>query len=99
MSTAPTVLDQTSTTPRADASDARLLISIATFNEVENLRPLVEEIRKYVPKAAVLVIDDNSPDGTGKLADELKAALPEVHVIHRSGKLGLGTALIEAMEF
>jgi dolichol-phosphate mannosyltransferase len=99
MSTGPTVLDQTSTTPRADASGARLLISLATFNEVENLRPLVEEIRRHAPKAAVLVIDDNSPDGTGVLADELKAALPDVHVIHRAGKLGLGTALIEAMGF
>src|SRR3954453_10282122 len=60
MSTGPTVLDQTPTNPRADAQDARLLISLATFNEVENLRPLVEEIRRHAPRAAVLVIDDNS---------------------------------------
>jgi dolichol-phosphate mannosyltransferase len=78
---------------------SRLVISLATFNEVENLRPLVETIRRFAPGAAILVVDDNSPDGTGRLADELKAELPDIHVIHRPGKLGLGTALIAAMRF
>ncbi|GAC1449743.1 MAG: polyprenol monophosphomannose synthase [Isosphaeraceae bacterium] len=82
-----------------DPTAQRLLVSLATYNEVENLRPLVETIRQFVPSAEILVIDDNSPDGTGRLADELKAASPGLHVIHRAGKLGLGTALIEAMEF
>jgi dolichol-phosphate mannosyltransferase len=77
----------------------RLVISLATFNEVENLRPLVETIRRFAPGAAILIVDDNSPDGTGRLADELKAELPDIHVIHRPGKLGLGTALIAAMRF
>ena len=77
----------------------KLVISLATFNEVDNLRPLVESIREFAPYADVLVIDDNSPDGTGRVADELKAELPGIHVIHRSGKLGLGTAVLQAMEF
>jgi dolichol-phosphate mannosyltransferase len=76
-----------------------LVISLATYNEVENLRPLVETIRQHAPAASILIIDDNSPDGTGQLAEELKAALPNVHVIHRRGKLGLGTAVLEAMDF
>lgn len=83
----------------APAADPKLIISLATFNEVENLRPLVESIREFAPNADVLVIDDNSPDGTGKLADELKASLPGIHVIHRPGKLGLGTAVLEGMDY
>jgi dolichol-phosphate mannosyltransferase len=82
-----------------NANEPRLLISLATYNEAGNLRPLVESIREHAPAADVLVIDDNSPDGTGELADELKADLPGVHVIHRAGKLGLGTAVLEAMDF
>ena len=54
---------------------------------------------QHVPNANVLVIDDNSPDGTGQLADELKAADPRIHVLHRPGKLGLGTATLAAMRF
>ncbi len=77
----------------------RVLVSLATYNESDNLRPLVDTIRKHAPTAAILVIDDNSPDGTGTIADELSKSLPDVHVIHRSGKLGLGTAIVEAMKY
>lgn len=77
----------------------RLLVSLATYNEVGNLRPLVETIRQFAPHAEIVVIDDNSPDGTGLVADELKKDFDGIHVIHRSGKLGLGTAVIEAMRF
>jgi dolichol-phosphate mannosyltransferase len=77
----------------------RVLVSLATYNEHDNLRPLVEEIRKYLPHCHVLVVDDNSPDGTGKLADELAAADPTIHVLHRPGKLGLGTATLAAMNY
>jgi dolichol-phosphate mannosyltransferase len=76
-----------------------LLISLATYNEAGNLKPLVEEILGVVPWTSILVIDDNSPDGTGQIADELRAADPNFHVIHRPGKLGLGTATMEAMRF
>jgi len=85
-------------TPTGTAAP-RLLVTLATYNEAGNLRPLVEAIRTYAPSASVLIIDDNSPDGTGALADELSATLPDVHVIHRAGKLGLGTAIIEGMEY
>jgi len=81
------------------ASNSRLLASVATYNEVGNLRPLVGAIRQHAPRAEILIIDDNSPDGTGQVADRLKAELPAVHVIHRPGKLGLGTALVTAMRF
>ena len=77
----------------------RVVISLATYNEAENIEPLVESIRSFAPDAAILVIDDNSPDGTGKLADGLAARLKDVAVIHRSGKLGLGTATLEAMAY
>ncbi len=63
------------------------------------MRALVEEIRRYVPYAEVVIVDDNSPDGTGRIADEMKAELPGIHAIHRAGKLGLGTAIIAAMKF
>ena len=77
----------------------RILVTLATYNEKDNLGPLLREILEMVPQADVLVIDDNSPDGTGKLADELKAADPRVHVLHRAGKLGLGTAILAAMRY
>jgi dolichol-phosphate mannosyltransferase len=80
-------------------AEPRVLVSVATYNEHDNLGPLVTEVRGVLPGADVLVIDDNSPDGTGRLADELAAADPHVHVIHRSGKLGLGTAILTAMRF
>jgi dolichol-phosphate mannosyltransferase len=77
----------------------RILVAVATYNEKDNLRPLVTEILATVPQADVLVIDDNSPDGTGALADQLQANDPRIHVMHRPGKLGLGTAILAAMRF
>jgi dolichol-phosphate mannosyltransferase len=77
----------------------RLLVSLATYNEVDNLRPLVADIRYYAPHAALLIIDDNSPDGTGRLADDLAQRFPDIHVLHRERKLGLGTAMLAAMQF
>ncbi len=84
---------------RNNVDTRRLVVSLATYNEYGNLRQLVAEIRDFVPNAGILIIDDNSPDGTGDLADDLRASLPEVHVIHRPAKLGLGTAMLEAMQF
>jgi dolichol-phosphate mannosyltransferase len=72
---------------------------MATYNERDNLAPLIREIHAHVPTADILVVDDNSPDGTGKLADELAAADPRVHVLHRAGKLGLGTAILDGMRY
>jgi dolichol-phosphate mannosyltransferase len=75
----------------------RLLVSLATYNESGNLRDLVAEIRVHAPDAAILIIDDNSPDGTGQIADDLKATLPAIDVLHRAGKQGLGTAILAGM--
>jgi dolichol-phosphate mannosyltransferase len=77
----------------------RLLVSMATYNERDNLKPLIEEIHAVAPAADVLVTDDHSPDGTGELADELAAADPRVQVLHRAGKLGLGSAILAAMRY
>jgi dolichol-phosphate mannosyltransferase len=76
-----------------------VLVSLATYNELGNLEPLIREIHRYAPEADVLVVDDNSPDGTGRRADELAAQDPRVHVLHRPGKLGLGTAILTAMRY
>jgi dolichol-phosphate mannosyltransferase len=78
---------------------ARLLVTVATYNEAGNLSQLLPEVLAIVPHAHVLVIDDNSPDGTGKLADTFAATDPRVRVLHRPGKLGLGTALLAAMRY
>ena len=72
----------------------RVLVIIPTYNESENLRPITTRIRAAVPSAHILVADDNSPDGTGALADELAAADDHVHVLHRKCKEGLGAAYI-----
>jgi dolichol-phosphate mannosyltransferase len=77
----------------------RLLIGIATYKERENLAPLVREIHEFLPKADILITDDNSPDGTGELADELARADARIHVNHRPGKLGLGTAILAGMQY
>lgn len=71
-----------------------VLVIIPTYNEAENVRPVVERVRAAVPEAHVLVADDNSPDGTGKLADELAAEDEQVQVLHRKGKEGLGAAYL-----
>jgi dolichol-phosphate mannosyltransferase len=81
------------------APSPRILASVATYNERDNLAPLVAEIHSYLPAADVLVIDDNSPDGTGRLADDMATADARIHVMHRPGKLGLGTATIAAMRY
>jgi dolichol-phosphate mannosyltransferase len=70
----------------------RALVIVPTYNERENLPLIVPIILQQDPRLDVLVIDDGSPDGTGELADALAEAEARVHVIHRAGKLGLGTA-------
>ena len=85
--------------PVPSSAEPRILVSLATYNEATNIASLIGEIHKIVPAADVLVIDDNSPDGTGKIVDEMKANDPRIHVLHRPGKLGLGTATLAAMNF
>lgn len=72
----------------------RILVIVPTYNEAENIEPIVTRIRAAVPEAHVLIADDNSPDGTGDLADKLSANDDNVHVLHRLGKEGLGAAYI-----
>ncbi|MCO5972284.1 polyprenol monophosphomannose synthase [Actinoallomurus soli] len=72
----------------------RVLVIIPTYNERENIESIVARVRTAVPEAEILVADDNSPDGTGKIADGLAADDERVHVMHRAGKEGLGAAYI-----
>ena len=77
----------------------RTLITLATYNEIENLPDLVSEIFRVAPAADILVIDDNSPDGTGQWCDTMHDRDPRLSCLHRSGKLGLGTATIAGMQY
>ncbi|MBK9740152.1 MAG: polyprenol monophosphomannose synthase [Actinobacteria bacterium] len=72
----------------------RILVIIPTFNERSTLTPIVARLRTSVPEAHILVADDNSPDGTGDVADSLAAEDDHVHVMHRLGKEGLGAAYL-----
>ena len=74
------------------------LVVIPTYNERECLTQIVPAVRAAVPAADILVVDDNSPDGTGALADELAAADPRVRVLHRARKEGLGAAYLAAFK-
>ncbi|OEV08825.1 dolichol-phosphate mannosyltransferase [Streptomyces sp. Amel2xB2] len=71
-----------------------VLVIIPTYNEADNIEPISARVREAVPEAHILIADDNSPDGTGKLADELAAQDGHIHVLHRPGKQGLGAAYL-----
>ena len=73
---------------------ARVLVVVPTYDEVENLEPVLERLHRSVPTAHALVVDDGSPDGTGELADKLAALDPRVHVLRRTVKSGLGPAYV-----
>lgn len=72
----------------------RVVVLIPTYNERENLPTILARVRHAVPEVDVCVLDDNSPDGTGALADELAEADERIHVLHRAGKEGLGAAYL-----
>jgi dolichol-phosphate mannosyltransferase len=74
---------------------AKALIVVPTYNERENAPGIAERLLAALPQGDVLFVDDNSPDGTGDLLDEMAKANPRIHVMHRAGKLGLGTAYVE----
>jgi dolichol-phosphate mannosyltransferase len=75
------------------------LVIVPTYNELESLPILVAGVLKVSPGVHLLIVDDNSPDGTGKLADELAANEPKVHVLHRTEKNGLGPAYLAGFEW
>lgn len=77
----------------------RVLTIIPTYNEKENLPRVVERLRVAVPDCDTLVVDDNSPDGTGKLADDMAASDPQIHVLHRTTKDGLGGAYLAGFDW
>jgi dolichol-phosphate mannosyltransferase len=72
----------------------KALVIIPTYNELNNLQGILPQVLEQDPRIEVLVVDDNSPDGTGRAADEIAAREARVHVLHRPGKLGLGTAYL-----
>lgn len=77
-------------------SESKIMVVLPTYNEADNLSTMIGELLALdLPNLDILVVDDNSPDGTGQIADDLANRHPDrVHVMHRSGKLGLGTAYI-----
>jgi glycosyltransferase involved in cell wall biosynthesis len=72
----------------------RVLVVVPTYDEVENIEPILERLHAAVPEAHALVVDDGSPDGTGELAEKLAALDPRVHVLRRTAKSGLGPAYV-----
>ena len=75
------------------------VVIIPTYNEIDNVRQIADAVMKNLEGGDVLFVDDNSPDGTGKVADEMAAANPRVHVLHRPGKQGLGRAYIAGFKW
>ncbi len=81
------------------ADVGRVLVVIPTYNEIDNIEPVLTRLRAAVPDAHALVVDDASPDGTGELADKLAAADHNIHVLHRANKNGLGAAYIAGFDW
>ena len=77
----------------------RVLVIVPTYNERENIEPIIERLHASVPDAHVLVVDDGSPDGTGAIADKLAEADDRIHVLHRTAKAGLGAAYIAGFDW
>ena len=77
----------------------RALVIVPTYNEASNIRLIVPEILSQDQRIDVLVVDDNSPDGTGQIADELAGQNQRIHVLHRDGKQGLGTAYVAGFKW
>lgn len=76
----------------------RTVVVIPTYNERDNIQEIVPSILASEPSCAIWIVDDNSPDGTGRLAEELAAGSDRIRVFHRPGKAGLGTAYIESFQ-
>ncbi|MEY4174359.1 MAG: polyprenol-phosphate mannosyltransferase [Actinomycetota bacterium] len=83
---------------RLACANVRTLVVVPTYNEADNIVPFLTAVRAAAPDVEVLVVDDNSPDGTGRLADETAVALGNISVLHRTGKAGLGAAYRHGFE-
>ena len=77
----------------------RVLIVTPTYDERDNLEPFLAGVFEVLPDAEIMIVDDASPDGTGELADRIAAEDPRVHVLHRPGKMGIGSAYIDAFRW
>ena len=77
--------------------DPMLVVQTATYNEAESIEQLIDQIQSAVPEAHVLVVDDNSPDGTGKIVSELMTKNDALHLVERFGRRGLGSAILEGL--
>ena len=88
----------TSQPPPSDELGAGAWVVLPTYNELDNLGPITTAILAAVPAVTVLVVDDNSPDGTGRLADELAVGDPRIRVLHRAAKQGLGHAYLDGFD-
>ncbi len=77
----------------------KALIVIPTYNEAENIQRLTQTLMDLGLELEILIVDDNSPDGTGSIADRLSAQDDRIHVLHRAGKLGLGSAYIQGFKY
>jgi dolichol-phosphate mannosyltransferase len=88
----PSVRTATTVPPKA-------LVIVPTYNEADNVRELVPAILSQGPEFEVLIVDDNSSDGTGKIVEEMSHTEPRLHVMHRPGKMGLGTAYVDGFRY
>lgn len=93
------VHSRTQTQVETMSDESSTLVVIATYNEIENLPELTDEVFRHAPDVDILVVDDNSPDGTGRWCDERAVVDDRICVIHRAGKLGLGSATIAGMSY
>lgn len=91
--------EQVGAAAETSGGEPKALVIMPTYNERENLPLIVGAIFEVEPDLHILVVDDGSPDGTGDLADSIAARDPRVHVLHREGKLGLGTAYIAGFKW
>ena len=77
----------------------KTLVIVPTYNEKENIERLIAAVLAQDERLELLIVDDNSPDGTGDIVDRIAASNPRVHVLHRAGKLGLGTAYVAGFKW
>lgn len=89
---------QSSDLPASKTSN-KVLVVLCTYNEVKNINAMFELLDQHLPEADILVVDDNSPDGTAEVVRRKAASDPRIHLLLRSGKLGLGTALRDAIRW